>query len=240
MTSQGQMPLLHNVWGPLELLLFNIPIVITEIDFVSNTITWVDYASILEDLQITHDQFLGMPPFLLSIAAVISRFHLDISILAGFDMISTFPPVQEQVGFQSHAVWKAAYEMVKQHGSGFNVISAFAQSPSVAQTNYKDQFLRVRAAIEHHVILDRNVKVRSPLEYSIFHVLSSQLGTPFDATFVSARYERFRAYCPEGLSRGHRPASPRCYILSPFTERAFAFAPLCAVQWVFYGVPSNG
>jgi len=33
MTSLGQMPLLHNIWGPLELLLFNIPNVITDIDF---------------------------------------------------------------------------------------------------------------------------------------------------------------------------------------------------------------
>lgn len=32
-TSTGQMPLVHNVWGGLEMLLFGVPNVITDIDF---------------------------------------------------------------------------------------------------------------------------------------------------------------------------------------------------------------
>ena len=94
--------------------------------------TWIDYASLLEDFQITHTQFIGIvlfPQLLLRSRALISL--LDACLLSGFDMISTFPVVSEQAMFQAGATFKVALDLVKQYESALNVIQHFASNQSV-------------------------------------------------------------------------------------------------------------
>uniref|UniRef100_A0A6B2L1U0 XPG N-terminal domain-containing protein n=1 Tax=Arcella intermedia TaxID=1963864 RepID=A0A6B2L1U0_9EUKA len=132
--------LINGVYGGLELLMFGVPSVIFDIDFKHQVFTSVDFNAIMNDLQITWDQFV------------------EVCILAGFDLAQTFPPIADH---QENS-WEAAYELIKIFGNGYNIIQNFqSQSPQLARANYLETFLRAKCLVEYHIIMDRSGKCRS-------------------------------------------------------------------------------
>lgn len=88
--------------------MFDVDRVITSIDFTKQTFSVIAKKDILQDLFLSDDQFL------------------DLCILAGFDQLSTFPPLSE--GAFS---FKNIHDLLRQHRTGFNAVKAHADSPLV-------------------------------------------------------------------------------------------------------------
>eukprot|EP00742_Colponemidia_sp_Colp-10_P004976 GILJ01005317.1.p1 GENE.GILJ01005317.1~~GILJ01005317.1.p1 ORF type:complete len:710 (-),score=120.16 GILJ01005317.1:212-2341(-) len=127
---------LHAVCGGAELLMFNIPRIIVDIDFTRNTFDWVDSKTVFESLGLTHEMFL------------------DACVLAGFELISTFPVIQDPKTF----TFGAALSHVAKFGSGFNSIqyhlSLMQQNAPTPLHSYLDSFIRSKMLIRHHLILE--------------------------------------------------------------------------------------
>lgn len=110
----------HAVFGGSDLLMWNVPQVITGINFERNVFYYVELDNVLKDLGgIVFDQFI------------------DICIMAGFDWIPTFPPLTTQGGF----TFRNAVDMGL---SGFHTVKLYADHPAVAQMDYVDLFCRTR------------------------------------------------------------------------------------------------
>lgn len=126
-------PLIHAVFGSLDLLLYGVPKLISSIDIVNKVFRWVDFGAILEDLKLTPDQFV------------------DACLIAGGDFLPTSPMLSG--GSNQRFSFKAAVDLITAHGSAFAAIDAWSTVPSESQS-YRDQFLRVKASIAHHIIFD--------------------------------------------------------------------------------------
>lgn len=124
---------LHAVYANSDILLYDVDRVITNIDFERSTFRWIEKRIILQDLAITDAQFL------------------DMCLLAGFDYISTFPPLLEYSSGGGFS-FKSAIDMVKTHRSGYMAVVNHMQNPSVARMNYLEMFSRVNCIIRHHIV----------------------------------------------------------------------------------------
>jgi hypothetical protein len=54
--------------------------------------------------------------------------------------------------------------LVKHHKTGFNVVQAYADDPSVSKTHYIDTFCRTRCAVKYHLVYTDDGEVR-PLHH---------------------------------------------------------------------------
>ncbi|KAG8903915.1 hypothetical protein FRB99_002572 [Tulasnella sp. 403] len=121
----------HTIYGPTDALLYpHMDRIITNLDLNADppTFTFVVKRSILNELGLTEEQFL------------------DAGVMAGFDHYITFPPNQ-------HESFQATVNLVKEHKSGFNAVTANADHPAVRQTQYIEQFARARAMVKYSLIL---------------------------------------------------------------------------------------
>lgn len=118
--------------------------VITSYNITKGTFSWIRKKYILSDLPASNEQFI------------------DACLLAGSDLCSTFPPLEN--GPQP---LKAALELLRRCGNVANVVSAEQQNPAlqkaIQQSGYLDKYYRARAAVKHHVIMTDDGKVE-PLE----------------------------------------------------------------------------
>jgi len=108
--------------------------VILNIDFDKKEFTWVEKIRVIQDLNLFHpDQFI------------------DICMLAGFDWISTFPPL---VGSPNTSfTFKGTVDMLQQHRTGYNAIQAYQEHVNVKKYNYEENFCRIKSIINHNIIL---------------------------------------------------------------------------------------
>jgi len=106
--------------------------VIINIDFDKKEFTWVDKIRVIQDLNLMHPDLF-----------------IDICMLAGFDWISTFPPLAPNTGF----TFKGTVDMLQQYRTGFNAIQAHAEHPNVKKYNYEENFCRIKSIINHNIIL---------------------------------------------------------------------------------------
>eukprot|EP01102_Stenamoeba_stenopodia_P007359 TRINITY_DN2064_c0_g2_i1.p1 TRINITY_DN2064_c0_g2~~TRINITY_DN2064_c0_g2_i1.p1 ORF type:complete len:722 (+),score=142.70 TRINITY_DN2064_c0_g2_i1:172-2337(+) len=120
------------VYAGCELLLFGVTKLILDIDWKAGTFQWVEHKEVLNNLNMTSEQFV------------------DSCILAGFDYSATFPPLSD--GF----LFRKAYETIKAHASGLIAVQSQVNAghPGVLKTNYLDIFLKARALIRNHIIFD--------------------------------------------------------------------------------------
>jgi len=108
--------------------------VILNIDFDKKEFTWVDKIRVIQDLNLIHPDLF-----------------IDICMLAGFDWISTFPPL---VGNPNTSfTFKGTVDMLQQYRTGFNAIQAHAEHPNVKKYNYEENFCRIKSIINHNIIL---------------------------------------------------------------------------------------
>jgi len=107
--------------------------IILNIDFDKKEFSWVEKMRVIQDLNLIHpDHFI------------------DICMLAGFDWISTFPPL---VNPNTSFTFKGTVEMLQQYRTGFNAIQAHTEHPKVKENNYEDNFCRIKSIINHNIIL---------------------------------------------------------------------------------------
>jgi len=108
--------------------------VILNIDFDKKEFSWVEKIRVIQDLNLIHpDHFI------------------DICMLAGFDWISTFPPLVSNPN--TSFTFKGTVDMLQQFRTGYNAIQAHADYPKVKETNYEENFCRIKSIINHNIIL---------------------------------------------------------------------------------------
>jgi len=108
--------------------------VILNIDFDKKEFTWVDKIRVIQDLNLFHPDLFT-----------------DICMLAGFDWISTFPPL---VGNPNTSfTFKGTVDMLQQYRTGYNAVQAHAEHPNVKKHNYEENFCRIKSIINHNIIL---------------------------------------------------------------------------------------
>ncbi|KAJ3397115.1 hypothetical protein HDU92_000815 [Lobulomyces angularis] len=105
---------------------------ITHIDFEKNTFKFIEKSRVLADLNVSNEQFL------------------DISIMAGFDFIDTFPPIATAFDFRK-AVEAGANYLATLHN--------FLEHPQVMELNYVEMFNRTKTTIRNHLILTEEGRV---------------------------------------------------------------------------------
>ncbi|ORX48366.1 hypothetical protein BCR36DRAFT_79758 [Piromyces finnis] len=108
--------------------------VITNIDFDKKEFTWVEKIRVIQDLNLMHPDLF-----------------IDICMLAGFDWISTFPPLLSSPNISF--TFKGTVDMVQQYRTGYNAIQAHAEHPNVKKYNYEENFCRIKSIIYHNIIL---------------------------------------------------------------------------------------
>ncbi|CAO3688983.1 unnamed protein product [Umbelopsis ramanniana] len=135
--------IVNRVLGGSEMLIWDVDNVIVGIDLQKGNYSWLSKKTVLADLGLSEDQFL------------------DVCILAGFDYCPTFPPLSNNmIGF----TFKGTHDLVKHHKTGFNVVQAYADDPSVSKTHYIDTFCRTRCAVKYHLVYTDDGEVR-PLHH---------------------------------------------------------------------------
>ncbi|CAO3674388.1 unnamed protein product [Umbelopsis vinacea] len=135
--------IVNRVLGGSEMLIWDVDTVIIGIDMQKGSYSWLSKKTVLSDLGLSDEQFL------------------DVCILAGFDYCPTFPPLNNNmIGF----TFKGTHDLVKQHKTGFNVVQAYADDPSVTKTHYIETFCRTRCAVKYHLVYTDDGEVR-PLHH---------------------------------------------------------------------------
>ncbi|KAG0244913.1 hypothetical protein BGW41_005512 [Actinomortierella wolfii] len=123
--------IVHAISGSSELLMFDVDRVITSVDFEKGTFSVISKKALLQDLQLSDDQFL------------------DLCILAGFDHCPTFPPLTMDGSF----AFKHLLDLLRTHRTGFNAVKAYADAPAIVSSNYGDVFMRTRCAIRYQPVM---------------------------------------------------------------------------------------
>jgi hypothetical protein len=129
------------VAGSSEILLYNVPEIVTSWDFKAFEFSWVKRKACIRDLgQVSSSQ-------------VTSDMFIDACLLAGTSLLPTIPPLDNQ-GASNKPKIKAAMELVMSTGrSGHSVALHYQNDPQCRALNYLDRFRRVRLSIIHHVVL---------------------------------------------------------------------------------------
>ncbi|KAF9582657.1 hypothetical protein BGW38_010924 [Lunasporangiospora selenospora] len=131
--------IIHAIYAGSEALMFDVDRVITHIDFNKQTFSVIAKSLVLQDLQLSDEQFL------------------DLCLLAGYDHCPPFP-LFSTIG--SYAI-KSISDLLKQHRTGFNAIQAHANNnEQVFKPNYGDLFWKMRFAVRHLPVLSDDGHVK--------------------------------------------------------------------------------
>ncbi|KAK9479965.1 temperature dependent protein affecting M2 dsRNA replication-domain-containing protein [Lipomyces japonicus] len=123
------------IYGPEEVLLYDVERYVSNIDVTAGTFSWVTKRSILSDLgNITNEQFV------------------DICILAGTRTNPTFP-ILESKQYGGHQILRTARELLRNYVSGYGAVNAYADNNLVRSSDYVEVYKRAWSAIKYHVIL---------------------------------------------------------------------------------------
>ncbi|CAG8474579.1 15153_t:CDS:10 [Funneliformis caledonium] len=138
--ERHQKGFIHAIYGGSELLMYDVDKVIINLDLEKGTYSWLNKKSILNDLDITDEQFL------------------DVCILAGFEYCITFPPLSSDY---SGFTFKSVHDLIKQYRTGFNAVQSYGNHAGVTKHNYAEVYCRTRCAIKFHMVLTDEGKVES-------------------------------------------------------------------------------
>lgn len=128
--------------GPSEILLFDVDQVIINWDWDNKEFTWLRRRSCIMDLgNLPADQFV------------------DACILSGTSFLTPLPMLESSPRRNKTKI-KAAVEMMMSLGrTGMSVCQHYQDDPKLRQLNYVDKFMRVKMAVQHHIVLSLDGKV---------------------------------------------------------------------------------
>jgi hypothetical protein len=126
-----------------EVLLFDVPEVITNWDFKKKNVTWVKRQACIKDIN-----------------AVSADVLVDACLLAGTSLLPTLPALNGNQPRKQLKV-KAATEMIMQSlgRTGHSVCIHQQEDQEFQSLNYLDRFRKARLAIKHHVVMMDDGKV---------------------------------------------------------------------------------
>ena len=118
----------HATWSSTEFLLFEgTEKLILNIDLKAQTFTFISKRELLQELDLTQDQFL------------------DAGIMSGFESAMSIPLPEWSL--------QAVIDLVKRNTSGQQAVSMLAQKyPGIGQSGYPETFARARALIKHSLV----------------------------------------------------------------------------------------
>jgi len=131
------------VFGPSEILLYDIDKIITKIDMEQSQFYWVTKQACQEELgRLSNDQFI------------------DFCLLLGSQYLRTFPPF-ENPAFPGKTInIRDALGMFNVAGrSAINLIAQFEEDRRVQELQYMDRYKRAFMSVKHHVFMDVDGKV---------------------------------------------------------------------------------
>ncbi|KAJ2369141.1 hypothetical protein IW150_005227, partial [Coemansia sp. RSA 2607] len=119
---------IHAVYSSLDVLMFDVDRVITNINAAKGMFTWVQREQLLGQCGISGEQLV------------------DACILAGCDWCPTFPPLVTDLGFS----FRAAVDTVIAYRTGFNAVQMLGDAVA---PSYSDNFLRALCTVRYHIVL---------------------------------------------------------------------------------------
>lgn len=191
--------LVHAVFGSTELLMFDIDRVIIGVDLDKASFAWLSKKMVLQDLQLTDDQFL------------------DACCFAGFEYCGTFPVLPtDSMTFS----FKMVHDCIRQNKTGYNLATVYQEHPEIVKQKWLDLFCRSKSAIKYHPVLTDSGKVEplnvehapndihefigAHLPDQVFHYLTHGLiGPHILNTLVSGQYLEYAPLC-NGESEEYR------------------------------------
>ncbi|KAJ1725410.1 hypothetical protein LPJ53_000448 [Coemansia erecta] len=124
----------HAVYASLDVLMFDVDRVVTQVNAGRGTFTWVQREQLLAQCAIGGEQLV------------------DACILAGCDWCPTFPPLVGDLGFS----FRAAVDTVAAYRTGFNAVQMLGEAVA---PSYSDTFLRALCTVRYHVVLQADGSV---------------------------------------------------------------------------------
>ncbi|EAW13089.1 MKT1 family protein [Aspergillus clavatus NRRL 1] len=141
--AQGSNPVIDTIFGPSEVLLFDVDKLITRIDIEPSQFLWITKQSCQEELgRLSSDQFL------------------DFCLLLGSSFLRTIPAF-ENPAFPGKAVTvRDALPVFNQAGRNALALCAqFEEDRRMQDIQYTDLYKRAFMTVKHHVIMDVDGKV---------------------------------------------------------------------------------
>lgn len=128
--------------GSSELFFFDIPKIITKIDFDESQFQWIKRQTCVDDAGLAS-----------------ADMFLDACLLSGSAFLPTFPqlndpPIRKSPKFQG------AIDMIKQSGAnGLAICLSYQDDAQMRRTEYLDKYKRSRLAVKHEIVLTSGGKV---------------------------------------------------------------------------------
>ncbi|EFA78219.1 5'3'-exonuclease N- and I-domain-containing protein [Heterostelium album PN500] len=148
---------LNAVWGGYDLLLFGVYRLIVDIDFEKGVFEWVDLKMVLQDLHLTHDQFV------------------DACLLSGYEFCPIFRTFQNN--FNNLVHFRAACDMVRQFQSGIAVIQD--HSYLFNTDKYMEAFMKTKCLLRNHMVYYTNCSCEPLYKDLTYQVKPSDLNSIF-------------------------------------------------------------
>ena len=163
---------IHAIFSTNEALLWPVEKVITRIDYPTS-FTFIDKTSLLQDSQISPDQFL------------------DSGIIAGSSLSRPIPNLLAGNPFTT------AVEMVRVHQSGLRAIDLFhSRDPRMGL--YRDEFIRTRTAIRHGFVMTTEGTC-TPLSIASSQAQPADVPSDIEKIFSSRLPDELYYYMCKGL-----------------------------------------
>lgn len=136
-------PLVDAVFGPSEILMFDVDKLITRIESEPAQFFWISKQTCQEELgRLSNDQFL------------------DFCLLLGSSFLPTFPPFENPTFPGKSATIRDALPMFNVAGRNALAICAqFDEDRRVQDLQYTDRYKRAYMTVKHHVFIDVDGKV---------------------------------------------------------------------------------
>ncbi|KAK9432702.1 temperature dependent protein affecting M2 dsRNA replication-domain-containing protein [Lipomyces doorenjongii] len=122
------------IYGPTEVLLYDVERVITSIDFAGGGFLWISKRNLLAEL-----------------GGLGSEQLLDLAVLCGLEFSSPFPLIDQPHLTGTMAV-RSARDLIRNFVSGYGAVMAYAENPFVKESNYIDTYRRAYCAIKYHIV----------------------------------------------------------------------------------------
>ncbi|KKK24520.1 XPG I-region protein [Aspergillus ochraceoroseus] len=141
--TKGSNPLVDAVWGPSEVLLFDVDKLITRIDTDPAQFSWITKQTCQDELgKLTHEQFL------------------DFALLLGSSFLPIFPGFENPPFPGKGAVIRDAMGLFNSAGrSALNLCTQFEEDGRMPDPQYTDRYKRAFVTVKHHVLMDVDGKV---------------------------------------------------------------------------------
>ncbi|MCJ1317213.1 hypothetical protein MMC15_002536 [Xylographa vitiligo] len=154
------------IFGPSELFLFGVDKLITKFTLAydvlgpsengasmkvssfaldNSTFSWIDRRECLEQL-----------------GNISAEVFIDACMLAGSNLMETFPPFRNSQLFKSGYSIRDAVKLLMTHGPSVSGVCAqYQDDKKIKQLDYLDRYKRVMTGIKHHVIITKNGNVET-------------------------------------------------------------------------------